>query len=228
MITGVIKIIRWIFSIFFLIAAFLFLKLHFVSFVILFSLSLLLIPEIWKFVQSVIGKEIPGKFYALFLFILFLFAVSISPSLPSEKTKEMISSSLKSPIAISPTMSYQPSPTTSEEKPFTTRLPEYELVRENEDNGAYSAVIYSAEIDDYLIPNLISDFKKRKNKDKLTVMIFSKEDKPVVEKAFDADDDSALNTISDKIRAEYRKDIGEELYYYPDGLKGEKLVLEVI
>lgn len=224
------KLIRWVLSIFFLIVSFSYLKTHFLSFVILFSLSLLLIPEVWNIVQrQILRKEVSKVFYFLFLFILFLAGITLSPSTTSKKQNGSDTKPTLNPVSSSPTLLLKPTLTITEteDKPITSLVPEYEVVRENDESGVYTAVIYSTDTSDYLIPNIIADIKSKKQKDKMSLMVFPSVDKSEVEDAFEKDDDTSLSIIGNKIRAEYKKDTSEELYYYPEGINGEKLRLEV-
>ncbi|MCX6810075.1 MAG: hypothetical protein NTZ65_05045 [Candidatus Berkelbacteria bacterium] len=114
------------------------------------------------------------------------------------------------------------------------RMPNYEVVRkENIDNG-FSAIIYidENEVRDYSVSNAIKDFRSKDENKKtkvISLLIFSKNDKSEIEATLEKDSDkSTLQKVSDKGRGDYEKnDKDESLFYFPAGFQGEKLALEV-
>jgi hypothetical protein len=121
-----------------------------------------------------------------------------------------------------------------EELKERAKTPIYEVVRkENNDNG-FSAVIYidEGELKDYYVCNTIKDFRNKDENKKvktISLLIFAKKDKSDVESSFEKNSDkTALQTISDKGRGDYEKnDKDESLFYFPNGFQNEKLALEV-
>lgn len=108
-------------------------------------------------------------------------------------------------------------------------IPTYELVRKEKTKSGYSAVIYAeGELEDYLVANLIKDVKKKDSADAISLLVFSISDKGAVEASLESDKPEALATVSSKTKANYEKTKdSEELFYFPAGLEGEKLALEV-
>lgn len=111
------------------------------------------------------------------------------------------------------------------------RVPSYEVARKENINNGFSAVIYVDEKDlkDYQVVNVIKDFRsKNKGTENISILVFNKNDKGEVEGAFESTDPSALNIINNKTRADYEKSKDkEQLYWFPNGLSGEKLALEI-
>lgn len=115
-----------------------------------------------------------------------------------------------------------------------SKVPQYELVRkENIENG-FTAIVYAAvennELNNIPISNLSKDLKgKYPNEKTISILIFTNSDKPEVEKALENTDPNAgLQTVSSKVIATYdRRDGKEMLFKYPSGLTGDKLALEI-
>lgn len=112
------------------------------------------------------------------------------------------------------------------------RTPEYEVVRKETIDNGFSAIVYvkAEDVKDYLISNAAKDIKEKENSpQRISLLFFSKNDKSSVEAAFESTDNkTALNTVSSKIKADYEKTSeGEELFYFPSGLVGQKLALEI-
>lgn len=108
-----------------------------------------------------------------------------------------------------------------------SRVPEYEVTRKDGITHGFSAVVYIDEkAQDFLVANTVKDIKE-KNSDTQTIslLIFEKADKSEVEKIFES---TELAGIPNMVRANYEKrNDKEELFYFPTGLEGEKLALEL-
>ena len=111
------------------------------------------------------------------------------------------------------------------------RVPEYEIVRKENLEEGYSAIVYvkDEDLQDFLVPNLVRDIKSKQDASKISLLFFLKSDKSVVEESLESTNENvALKAISTKSKAEYQKTPdGEELFYFPSGLSGEKLALEI-
>lgn len=115
-----------------------------------------------------------------------------------------------------------------------TRVPEYELVRKEESNGTFSGIVYAdimnvEAVREYLVANLVKDIKAKNNNSSLSLLIFSKNDKAIVEGLLEKTDLASLSEMSKKVRAEYSKTTdSEDLFIYPTGLEGDKLAVATI
>lgn len=108
-------------------------------------------------------------------------------------------------------------------------VPVYELARKEKTKSGYSAVIYvEGDIEDYLVANLVKDVKKKDSAEAISLLVFSASDKTDIEASLESDNPEALAAVSSKAKANYEKTKdSEELFYFPAGLEGEKLALEV-
>lgn len=105
-------------------------------------------------------------------------------------------------------------------------VPQYETVRKEGVSDGFSAIIYmEGEPEDYLVTNVIKDFKS-KNKDKnIALLLFKKSDKEMVEQILESEN---ANGIVPYVRANYEKrEVQEQLFLFPAGLEGTKLAVEV-
>jgi len=115
-----------------------------------------------------------------------------------------------------------------------SRTPNYEVVRKESIDNGFSAIVYidEPEIKDYLVCNAIKDFRSKDENKKtkvISLLIFSKADKIEIESSLEKDSGKeSLQKISDKSKGDYEKsDKDESLFYFPNGLRGEKLALEI-
>lgn len=102
----------------------------------------------------------------------------------------------------------------------------YEIVRKDKIDGGFSAILYvDGEPEDYLVTNVIKDFKS-KNKDKnISLLVFKKADKVSVEQILESEDAKGLAPL---VRANYEKrNDTEQLFLFPTGLSGNKLAVEI-
>lgn len=113
------------------------------------------------------------------------------------------------------------------------RVPEYEMVRKEDVDNGFSAIIYADvmggdAVQEHLVTNLVNEVKSKNQVNTISLLIFSKSDKQDVEALFEKSDNTSLRTISQKVRAEYSKsDSNEDLFVYPAGLEGDKLALTI-
>jgi len=112
------------------------------------------------------------------------------------------------------------------------KVPEYEIVRKEDIEGGFSAIVYGDFMDgdamqEYLIANLVKDVKgKNGNTTVISLLIFPKETKATVEGLLEKTDTASLTALSKQVKAEYSKTSeGEDLFIYPSGLEGDKLAV---
>lgn len=114
-----------------------------------------------------------------------------------------------------------------EQAKVLSRVPEYELVRrENTDKGFAAIVYISGPVEEYLLTNAVKDIKSRNSRtEAISLLIFSTADKPAVEQALEG---PVSDVVTQKALANYEKtNDQEQLFVFTGGLEGEKLALEV-
>jgi len=114
------------------------------------------------------------------------------------------------------------------------KVPEYEIVRKEDIDGGFSAIVYADvmggdAIREYLVANLVKDIKgKNGNATVISLLIFPKQDKVTVEGLLEKTDTASLTALSKQVKAEYsRTSEGEDLFIYPSGLEGDKLAVAI-
>ena len=119
------------------------------------------------------------------------------------------------------------------EKEFSI-VPNYELVRKEDIENGFTAIIYGditqngQIVDDSLI-KIVQDIKgKNANSGNISLLIFSQSDKQSVEETLEKEgNEEGLKLVSSKVKANYEKTSdSNELYLYPSGLDGNKIALE--
>ncbi len=107
-----------------------------------------------------------------------------------------------------------------------SKIPEYEIVRREDIGDGFSGIVYSEDnLEDYQMANLINDLRKNNGFKNLTILVINKSDKDTAEKIFEDSDPAKLLPY---IKADYEKrDERQELFWFPEGIEGKKIALEV-
>lgn len=109
---------------------------------------------------------------------------------------------------------------------------QYEVVRKQQSSESLSAVVYleDEKADERYLSNLISDFKnKQEIKDRTSVLVFPRSARSKIEDALNSTDlQISLPILIKYALADYEKSGEQENYFYfPEGLTGTKLALEI-
>lgn len=122
-----------------------------------------------------------------------------------------------------------------EKEKASSQIPSYELVRKENLNNGFSAIVYADivsgdKIDEVSLANIARDIKsKNQSINEISLLIFSSGDKNEVEAILEKEgNEEGFKQVGSKVKADYEKTVeSEDLFMYPSGLTGEKVTLEV-
>ena len=106
------------------------------------------------------------------------------------------------------------------------RVPAYEVVRKQDIDKGFSAVLYVAEDEDYLLANAVRKVREENaGIENITLLIFNQRDKGVVESYLEGED---LSQTVPYVRANYEKNgSNNKLFWFPEGAEGRKVEIEI-
>lgn len=106
------------------------------------------------------------------------------------------------------------------------RVPAYEVVRNQGIDKGFSAVMYVAEDEDYLLANAVRKVREENGgKENITLLIFNQKDKGVVESYLEGDD---LSKTVPYVRGNYEKSGSQDkLLWFPEGAERRKVEIEI-
>lgn len=106
-------------------------------------------------------------------------------------------------------------------------IPVYEVVRKENIPDGIAVIIYmEGNAEEYLVTNLVKNFRfYNQDKKVISALVIQKSDKVAAEGILESTDPTGLTNL---IKANYEKRPDrEQLFYFPTGLKGNKLALEI-
>lgn len=105
-------------------------------------------------------------------------------------------------------------------------VPRYEVVRKENMDGGFSAIIYmDGRSEDYLVANAIKHFESKNTLMDISLLVFESANKEAVEGILESEN---VQKIAPFVLANYEKRADkEELFLFPTGLNGSKLAVEI-